>query len=266
MKWQVLDSTAHRHHGWRRPTGLAIARQDAFAPLVLAELGAALPQYPMALARQPDGEFRLGALMGLSDGQNLWLDAQARWRGGYVPSCYRGHPFALQRMPGDDVRAALCFDISSGLYCEAPDASRGELRFFDDAGQLHTVTRQLLQFLQNRLTAQARTQVAVNALARADLLCPWVWSSDLPLAPGAQPLPGLYQVDEARLNQLDAPGLLALHQAQALPVAYAQMFSMARVPLLQRMAAQQPPTPVPDLSAVQKMFEPGQPDTIQFNW
>ena len=266
MKWQVLDAAAHRYHGWRRPTGLALARQEAFAPLVLAELAPALPQYPLALARLPGGDYRLGAVLGLTAGQNLWLDDNARWRGGYVPSCYRGYPFALQRMPGDDQRAALCFDGDSGLYCEAPDAARGELRFFDDDGQPQAVTQQMLQFLQTRLTAQDHTQKAVNALAQADLLVPWAWPAQLPLPPGAQPLQGLYRVDESRLNQLDAHGLLALLQAQALPVAYAQMFSMPRLAVLQKMAPQHAPPPPPDLTAVQKLFEPGQPDTIQFNW
>ena len=268
MKWQVLDATAHRHQGWRRPTGLVLARQEAFAPLVLAELAPALPQYPLALARLPDGNYCLGAVLGLPAGQNLWMDDSARWRGGYVPSCYRGHPFALQRLPGEDARVALCFDLDSGLYCEAPEAARGELRFFDDDGQPQAVTQQMLQFLQTRLTAQAQTQAAVNALAQADLLIPWTWTATLPLPPGAQPLQGLYRVDESRLNQLDAAGLLALRQAQALPVAYAQMFSMPRLAVLQKMAATPTPAPppAPDLSAVQKLFEPGQPDTIQFNW
>lgn len=268
MKWQVLNATAHRQHGWRRPTGLALARQEAFAPLVLAELAPALPQYPLALARLPGGEYRLGAVLGLTAGQNLWMDDSACWRGGYVPSCFRGHPFALQRLPGEEARVALCFDVDSGLYCEAPDAARGELRFFDDDGQPQAVTQQMLQFLQSRLTAQTQTQTAVNALAQAGLLVPWVWPAQLPLPPGAQPLQGLYRVDETRLNQLDATGLLALRQTQALPVAYAQMFSMPRLAVLQKMAASPTPVPppAPDLSAVQKLFEPGQPDTIQFNW
>lgn len=269
MKWQVLDAVVHREHGWRRPVGLAVARQEAFAPLVLNELSPALSQYPLAFAKLPDGPYCLGAILGLTTGQNLWLDDQARWRGGYVPSCFRGHPFALQPMVlGDKNSVVLCFDTDSGHYTEAPSVARGDLRFFDDEGKLHAVTQQVMQFLQRRLASQAHTQVGVAALAQADLLVPWSWSPVLPLPPGVQAMTGLYRIDEARLNQLPAADLLALRNAQALTVAYAQMFSMSRVSLLEKMAEQQmpKPAPAPDLGVVEKLFEPGQPDTIQFNW
>lgn len=272
MKWQALNASEHLHHGWRRPAGVPNARNDAWALLVLSELPLAQAQYPLAFARLPEGEFRLGALLGLCTGQNLWLNEQARWRGGYVPSCYRGHPFALQRMAdgGDELRAALCFDVDSGLYRESPDPAQGEQRFFDDSGQPHAVTQQLLQFLQKRWSDHARTQAAAAALAQAGLLVPWVWPDNLPLPPGAQPLKGLYRVDESRLNQLPAADLQTLRDTQALTVAYAQMFSMHRMAGLQAMAEKQLAVPAapppPDLDAVKKMFEPGQSDTLQFNW
>jgi len=70
--------------------------------------------------------------------------------------------------------------------------------------------------------------------------------------------------------------LETLHQVHALALAYAQLLSMSRINVLQRLkdvhaarrqqhaAMANPPTPDP--SIVQQLFEPGQPDTLQFNW
>ena len=52
---------------------------------------------------------------------------------------------------------------------------------------------------------------------------------------GEQAINGLFQIDEAALNQLSADALLDVRNAGALPIAYCQLLSMQHLPLLGQM-------------------------------
>ncbi len=259
-----LSTAHHRTQGWARPSGCQFAAADTVAPLLLAELPAALAEFPVAFLRQAQRKPQLVAITGLQPRQSLMVDAAGRWLAGYMPACYRAWPFTLNRVSAEDARMALCFNNRDGLLRQQPDAAKGEQRFFDDDGKPTPVTDKLVQFLQTSVTNALQTQAAVDALDAEGLLAPW---------PG---LDGLLRVDETGLAKLDAPQLQALRDANALPLAYAQLLSMARIAKLERLlslrqqaqakAGVATATPAPDLSLAAKLFEPGEPDTVKFNW
>jgi hypothetical protein len=232
------------------------------APLLMAELPAAMAVFPLAFARLAEGKHQLVALLGLEASQNLFVNAQGHWQGAYTPACYRAYPFSLQRVSGEAERMLMCFNEGSGLLRERPDATQGESRFFDDDGKLLKPLQERLAFLETCASNTQQTQAAVDALDAAGLLQAW------------PRLGGLYRIDEAALAQLSAGQLLALRDAGALPMAYAQLLSLPRLASLQRLltqrrqAAQQANAPAgaPDLALAEKLFEPGQSDTFQFNW
>lgn len=269
MPLQILDSTAHRMHGWRRFSSLDFASTEVFVPVALSEIASILTVCPLAIAKRSDGSFLLGALLGVSAGQNLFVDASGRWLGGYIPSQFRGHPFAMRRISAQDPRTVLCIDTDTALYCQKPDPSRGEERFFDDQGQLQPATQQVLNFLQNRFSQQLAAQSAVGALLQADVLQRWSWPAETPFPEGATPIGGLYRVDEARLNALEPQALASLRASGALALAYAQLFSMAKVPVLlalaKRRATVSSSKPV-DLTVVQQAFDASYGDTMKFSF
>ena len=81
------------------------------------------------------------------------------------------------------------------------------------------------------------TERAVNALADADLIAPW----EINLKQGEEvvPVDGLFRVDEATLNKLDDEDFLTLRKAGAVAIAYAQLFSISQLAVLERLGVLQ---------------------------
>lgn len=273
---QPIDTKVARSHGFAPPADFRFALHQPAIPVHLNELGALVPTVPLALGKLPNGQFLLVAVVGFADGRNLLVDGNGRWGGLHVPHELRTYPFGVQPMAvqADGVQNfGLCFNHASGLYRQVPDLAQGEQRFFNDEGQPQPQFQQITQQLQRNVAQLRLTQNAVKALLDADLLTPWQMQ---PRAghPGETLPSGLFCVDESRLNALQGNALERLHQSHALALAYAQLYSMGRVVVLQRLkdghaarqqaAAQAPASP--DLEVVRKMFEPGQSDTIQFSW
>lgn len=232
-----LDSKLHRHHGWLRYDNYLFAAKHPVAPMLLPELSAALPFFPLAFVKRPDGGFTLVALQGLHADENLYLDAKGRWQSAFMPGCYRGYPFSLQAMAGAEAaRFALCIDPNSGLYREQPGAAKNETRFFDDDGQPDPLVAQVMEHLQGREAARRQTQAGVDALAAAGLIEPWPLPESLQTDPARPLLQGFCRVSEAALNALGAEQLHTLRGANALAIAYAQLFSAPRLSILHQLA------------------------------
>lgn len=224
-----LDANAHRLHGWRRSDNYLFAQVNAFSPLLIAELAHAIGHYPVAFKARSDGGFQLVALLGMHEGENVFVEANGRWRSAYVPNHFRQYPFRLVRVQADDKQLTMLgFDLGSGLYREVPIAERDEQRFFDDEGQLHPWTQQLIHFLVESAKNVRITQQAVDALAAAKVLVPMA----LPKSESEDERPtlsGLYCISADALKVLPGTVLEILRDVQALELAYAQMFSMLRL-------------------------------------
>ena len=85
------------------------------------------------------------------------------------------------------------------------------------------------EFLRQCAANQAITDTAVGELQRADILVPWRFPEALS---GDAPPEGLLRVDQTALNALDRTALARLRDANALSVAYAQIFSVPRLRIL----------------------------------
>jgi hypothetical protein len=132
-----------------------------------------------------------------------------------------------------DGMKVLCFDEDSGLLLDGPDGEP----FFDEAGQPCQGIKDVLGFLQHIEQSRAQTVTACAALARHDLIKPWLIS--LEMDSGEKSLAGLFQIDEAALNALGDEEFLELRRAGALAVAYCQLLSMQNLRLLGKLAEMQ---------------------------
>jgi hypothetical protein len=105
----------------------------------------------------------------------------------------------------------------------------------------------VLTFLSQAEMSRVATQAAIDALAAAHLIQPW----PLAIEQDQQnvPVTGLYRVDEAALNALENEAFLALRPSGALTLAYAQLFSMNQLAVLQKLVQVQTklnqPAPAP---------------------
>jgi len=156
------------------------------------------------------------------------VDSVGRWLGAYVPACFRGYPFSLSRLPNSE-KLVLCVDESSGLVTE-----NGNEPLFDKNGELAPPVKEVLDFLQQVARNRSITDQGVAALSDAGVIREWPLSVTID---GEKiQLEGLYRIDDGKLNNLDDQKFLKLRKAGALPIAYAQLLSMANTRIFQKLA------------------------------
>ena len=212
----ALSPTTHANKKFLPRDRYHFTKEKSFAPILLAEISHLIPHYPLAFL--PEGEkFVAVALLGTAQ-KNLYVNHEGMWLGSYVPSVFRAYPFAIAQ-DAQSAQSVFC------LHEEALSDDEGALALFDEDGTLSAHAKGHLEFLQQCQTNKVQTQKAVDALAEAGLLVPWELAikneEEKPLV-----LQGLYRVDEAALNALDASALERLRNSSGLALAYAQLFSM----------------------------------------
>lgn len=253
----VLNSEIHRQQGWQPVADFRFAAGNQFVPVNITELPLLLPVYPLAFLKYAAEETpRLVALTGLESGRNLYVTPDGRWTAPYIPRGLTLYPFLMQVGNAEARQFTLAFNAQSGLLRETPDTAKGEIRFFDDEGKASATVQQIIKGLQAELNGQQLTRRAVAALEKLDLLERWPGINGQDEAD----VRGLYRISEPKLNALDGAALKALQEANALPLAYGQLLSLARIEVLQRLAAfyarqQQSATPAAvDPGIVGKLF------------
>lgn len=212
---------------WLRSTSYSFAANINIIPLVGAELSKSVPAFPMGFVEK-DGIFQLVAVMALRPEENLLVTPDGRWLGDYVPALIRSYPFRLGAVDGLE-KSVLCFDEDSGLLAEAGIG----VAFFDEAGALSPSLKDVLDFVAGIESSRIGLQVGVDALAAANMMQPWPLITDI--NGRNTTVNGLYQIDETVLNQLDAETLHDLRNKGALAIAYAQLFSMNQLSVLEKL-------------------------------
>jgi hypothetical protein len=184
--------------------------------------------FPIAFVKSDDG-YTPVALLGLMQGQNLFVAANGRWIGGYVPAAYRGYPFRLGQNP--EGQRLLCVDEDSGLLMSpGSNANEKSEAFFDEAGQPTEAVTKVLGFLSQVADNKEATTTVCDLLEVHKLIEPWPIIIKGP--EGEKPLEGLFRVNEAALRVLKSKAVTALHKENALMAAYCQILSMQTFPIL----------------------------------
>lgn len=226
--------TRDRHSGrfWRRNADYRFAARANVAVLAADELAPASSAFPLAFITHEE-RLSLVAVFSLQPGHNSFVDADGGWRERYVPAGLRGHPFRLTHAGDDEV--ALCVDRAAEL--DAP-AGRGAIPFFDAGGNPHPEITRMLQFLHLVEKGIERLKRPVELLQAQGLLEPWSVKG----GEGARSrrIDGMLRVNETALNAVTQEQLVALRDAGALPVAYAQLISMHHLPRLRQLASLKP--------------------------
>jgi hypothetical protein len=227
MKLIPITPEIHSNKYWQRYTSYSFASSTQYAPLLLAELPRAMQAMPVAFA-QEQGRMYLVGVLGISQGENLFVNQKGKWMGAYVPSSFRSYPFKLGKVE-QNKKMVLCIDEESGLISD----EQGE-PFFDPNGTLATPTRKVMEFLKKVEQNRSVTQRAVDALAQAEVLSPW--QPKIKVGDAERHLPGMLRLDEDKLSSLDNQEFINLRKAGALRIAYAQLFSMGNIGVLKKLA------------------------------
>jgi hypothetical protein len=210
-----LDKT---HRVQLVPPGMAPAFSLGLhaVPLGASELVLALRDYPIVFLQQrPDQPLEAVAILGMHEGQNLYVMPDGRWdRRTYIPAFIRRYPFSIACAPSG--ARTICVDPTAVV-------ENGEA-MFDPAGaplQHWTMFERLLHEYEDELN---RARALGALLQRLGLLAPFAMRADLS-GGFALSLEGMYRVERPRLAALDVAPLRDLINKGDMDCIYAHLLS-----------------------------------------
>ena len=197
----------------------SFAREVNSVPLMAAEFSNAAAEYAVVFAGEGENIIPV-VLLGVRDGENLYVNEDGSWAGRYVPAFLRRYPFVFSSTD-DGANFTLCVDEE---FEGCNRKGRGE-RLFDGDGERTLYLQNVLGFLQAYQVQFQRTQALTKRL------------NDLGLFESMQArftlrdgkllmLSGFLAVNRDRLKALPGDRLAELAQADDLELIYLHLQSM----------------------------------------
>jgi hypothetical protein len=250
----AVNAERHKTQFWKAPSNYAFTSGSHLTGVSAQEVVHVARALPMGIVKSGD-ELVLVALLGFRPNQNLFVAPDGRWLASYIPAAFRGYPFRLAQTEGDPTKLTLAVDEASMLV---GTDTEGATPFFVDR-EPHPKTKQMLDFLLKVRQGALLAQRAVSVLA--PVIEPW----PITVQQGSetQAVNGVYRISESKLNSLTAEEFLPMRSA--LPIAYAQLFSMQNLPLLERLATFHEAHRSKKVQEEAKLFTPGMEDE-KFDW
>ena len=217
MNAVLLDNITHRDLRVITTRGAEWGDDVMTTPVFLSEFRAVQAHYPIVFHQPgPDAPAQPLALLGLRDGENLFLDERG-WDAHYVPLAHERGPFMIGRA-GDELMVHVDLD--------SPRIGRGEGTpvFLPHGGSTDHLDRVNSVLLAIHQGIQALPAFA-DALRRFELLEPF--ALDIQAADGAQVrVAGFHTIAEERLAALPPAALAELHAAGHLAALYMVLASL----------------------------------------
>lgn len=192
-------------------------------PVVVAEFEKLASDAPIVFAGEGDAMMPT-AVLGLAEGQNLFLDNSGAWTGRYVPAFLRRYPFVFATAAEESDVLTLCLDMAHpGVNRDG----RGEL-LFDSAGDRTVFLEGVLSFASDYQAQTGLTRNFVAALQELELLEAATATANLPDG-RKMSLSGFRKVSLSRLHALSDAELLDLFRSQQIDLIYLHLASLGQV-------------------------------------
>lgn len=204
------------------------AARTSVVPLLLHEVPLALRHYPLVfLPGDTKNPPTLAALVGIGDERNRFVETDGRWRRDtYLPAWVRRYPFIAVNAEGQS-DPVLALDPQAEWIKQG-----GGERLIKD-GKPTPRLEFIIAFQKEFQDFALRTQAVAKALQDAGVLEDGSLRIESPAndkTEQAREIKGFLTVSEQKLRALSAEAVARLHQADALGLAYAQLFSLANLP------------------------------------
>ena len=161
-----ISKTRHVQHSVQPSIDFEFAREVNSLPLLAQEFRAAAWEYPIVFAGNEE-RVMPAILLGFGEHDNLFVDAEGKWRAQYVPAFARRYPYIFSSVD-EGKTLTLCIDEEyRGLNTE----DDGE-RLFSDEGEKTAYLDQVLEFQKEYQLAFRRTQVFCRRIIDLELLEP----------------------------------------------------------------------------------------------
>ncbi len=221
---EVITREAHGDLSVAPVTSLEFAAGLNSMPLLAAEFERVSAQCPVVFAGEGEALTPV-ALLGLMDGQNLFIDDKGKWTGRYLPAFLRRYPFIFTETPGgDEDRLTLCIDTA---YEAVNREGRGE-RLFDADGNRTQFLENALNFTTEYQQAFRATRLLTARLRELDLMEPASINATLPNGQKLV-LGGFQRVQPERLHALPDAEVLALYRSRMLELIHLHLASLGQM-------------------------------------
>ena len=213
-----------RHQGKRvfETGNYAFTRKAGAVPLTLWELPEAARSMPTVFLMGDDPG--IVALLGLKEGQNVFVDKRGRWAPhAYIPAYIRRHPFIFARQ--DETNFSLWVDESSDRLND----EKGE-KLYEDGKSTETL-QQAIDFCTRYHKEIEATKLIIKEIAETGILRDRRTTVTVDGATKFE-LGGFHAIKEEALRDLDKELLLAWHEKGWLQACYAHLISMRNLKVL----------------------------------
>jgi hypothetical protein len=238
----------------QRPSSVDVGRNFEFSskinsvPLTAIEFREAESDYPIVFAGNKEAVMP-AVILGLREGENLYLSSDGKWDARYVPAFVRRYPFVFAKSD-DEQRFNLCIDEQfSGFNGDG----RGE-RLFTDDGVPTPYVENILKFLQEYQLQFHRTERFCKRILDLDLLEPM--QAQVEMNSGERySLGGFMAINREKLKELPGDKLAELAKTDELELIYLHLQSMRNFGALRdrlglARAGQATPTPDADETSI----------------
>jgi hypothetical protein len=162
-----VNEVRHRAKKVKALENFAFAKDLHMVGLMVQEFPIAAASYPIVFLERPESDdFLAVALVGFKAGENLFVDADGKWTGAYVPAMLRRYPFILARTE-EEGRFTVCVDEASGLI----DDEAGQSLFTDEGAPTEALER-VKRYLVDLQQLEGTTKAFCAKLKENNLLAP----------------------------------------------------------------------------------------------
>lgn len=163
----ALNRRLHARASVTPPTDFRFVANVNAIVVVAMEFFEAARDYPIVFARDDDGTVLPMVVLGLRDGENLFVDAEGHWPVGYLPAFVRRFPFILADTDQDG-QFLICVD--SDYLDTSGAAGPTACRLFDDAGEETEYLANATAFMRHYNDQFETTRAFAQELDAAGLL------------------------------------------------------------------------------------------------
>lgn len=229
-----LNSKTHRELSIKSGASYAFAADVNSVPLTAVEFSAAAEQFPIVFAGTDEQIMPL-VVMGVRDGENVFVNAAGEFTANYVPAFLRRYPFVFSSQD-DGKNFTVCIDESfEGFNTD----NLGE-RLFDGEGEQTQFLKNVTTFLQEYQVSFTRTQAFCKKLKELDLLEPM--GAQFTPAEGEQvTLTGFSAINRQKLKELSEAELTSLVKTDGMELIYLHLYSLRNFTgMVEKMPASEP--------------------------
>ena len=223
----ALNPIRHQGKGLREGApDYSFAAASNSIPINAAEFGLAMKHYPIVFSESSPAI--PAVVVGLEEGQNLFVDKKGRWREDvYIPAYVRRYPFVFVTSEEQE-KYILCIDEESNQIV------KGGQPFFGKDGKSDKILETALEFCSTYQKQYVMTQQMGEAMAKLEILVPN--RADIQMETGARlGMTGFRMIEEKKFNSLDDTAFLEIRKQGWLPAVYLHLISQSNWTGLVRM-------------------------------